>query len=162
MNTKISYNLPAFVLVPSVLLGAACCTNQGKKQKADLKPNILILMSDNHSWDHLGCYGDKVIKTPNIDNLAESGIRFTNAYCSAPSSAPARASMLTGQDFWRLEEAANLWGSFPPEFKTYTELLALENYLVGFEGKGWGPGDYEAGGRNKNPAGDKYNSFEEF
>lgn len=162
MITKKSYNLPAIVLVPSFILGTAGCTNQVKKPKAELRPNILILMSDNHSWDHLGCYGDKVIKTPNIDNLAESGIRFTNAYCSAPSSAPARAAMLTGQDFWRLEEAANLWGSFPPEFKTYTQLLANDNYLVGFEGKGWGPGDYEAGGRDKNPAGNKYNSFEEF
>ncbi len=125
-------------------------------------PHILILMSDNHSWNHLGCYGDQILKTPNIDKLSEQGIRFTNAYCSAPSCSPARASMLTGQDIWRLEEAANLWGGFPSHFEVYTEMLEEAGYLVGFEGKGWGPGDYEASGRSRNPAGDRYNSFEEF
>ena len=131
-------------------------------EKAPPKPNILILMSDNHSWNHLGCYGDPVVNTPNINKLAGQGIRFTNAYCSAPSCAPARASMLTGQDIWRLEEGANLWGSLPNKFRVYTEMLEDAGYHVGFEGKGWGPGNYEAGGRKRNPAGDKYNSFEEF
>jgi arylsulfatase A-like enzyme len=126
------------------------------------KPNILILMSDNQSWNHLGCYGDKVVKTPNIDKIAFQGIRFTNAYCSAPSCAPARASMLTGQDIWRLEEGANLWGSLPDKFTVYTDMLEKEGYHVGFEGKGWGPGNYEASGRKRNPGGDKYSSFEDF
>ena len=97
-----------------------------------IRPNILILMSDNHSWNHLGCYGDPVLNTPVIDKLSEQGIRFTNAYCSAPSCAPARASMLTGQDMWRLEEAANLWGSFPARFQVYTEMLEDAGYLVGY------------------------------
>ena len=147
-------------LLTGALLAGRGCGPDADKEK--IKPNILILMSDNHSWNHLGCYGDPVIKTPNIDKLSEQGIRFTNAYCSAPSCSPARASMLTGQDIWRLEEAANLWGGFPSHFKVYTELLEAEGYLVGFEGKGWGPGDFEAGGRSRNPAGDRYNSFEEF
>jgi arylsulfatase A-like enzyme len=135
----------------------------GPEKKMDqTRPNILILMSDNHSWNHLGCYGDPVLKTPTIDRLAEEGIRFTNAYCSAPSCAPARASMLTGQDIWRLEEAANLWGTFPAKFRVYTDMLEAAGYLVGYEGKGWGPGDYEAGWRIRNPAGQRYNSFEEF
>jgi N-sulfoglucosamine sulfohydrolase len=110
----------------------------------------------------LGCYGDPVIKTPAIDQLSEKGIRFTHAYCSAPSCTPARASMLTGQDIWRLEEGANLWGTLPAKFQVYTDLLEQTGYLVGFEGKGWGPGDFEAGGRSRNPAGERYHSFEEF
>lgn len=126
------------------------------------RPNFLILMSDNHSWNHLGCYGDPVLKTPNIDRMAEQGIRFTNAYCSAPSCTPARASMLTGQDIWRLEEGANLWGILPAKFTVYPELLEEAGYLVGYEGKGWGPGGYEPGGRERNPGGDQYDSFEEF
>lgn len=134
----------------------------GEAQHEATKPNILILMSDNHSWNHLGCYGDPVINTPNIDKLAEQGIRFTHAYCSAPSCTPARASMLTGQDIWRLEEAANLWGTFPAKFQVYTDMLEEAGYLVGYEGKGWGPGDYKPGGRKRNPAGNKYNTFEEF
>lgn len=145
-----------------IFLAVLGCTNQKEPQKQKIKPNILILMSDNQSWNHLGCYGDRVIKTPVIDELAKNGVRFTNAYCSAPSCAPARAAMLTGQDFFRLEEAANLWGTFPKKYKVYTQLLMENGYLVGSEGKGWGPGNYEAGGWEHNPAGKQYNSFEEF
>ena len=142
-----------------VLIALGCGT---KKETGISPPNILILMSDNHSWDHLGCYGDPVLKTPTIDRLAENGIRFTNAYCSAPSCTPARASMLTGKDIWMLEEGANLWGILPAKYEVYTDMLEEGGYLVGHEGKGWGPGDYQAGGRTRNPAGDRYNSFEEF
>ncbi len=149
----------AFAIVAGIfLLGGSCIQKKSKHPR----PNFLILMSDNQSWNHLGCYGDPVLKTPNIDKLADQGIRFTYAYCSAPSCAPARASMLTGQDIWRLEEAANLWGGFPKKFKVFTELLEEAGYLVGSEGKGWGPGDYEASGRTRNPSGERYNSFEEF
>ena len=125
-------------------------------------PNFLILMSDNHSWNHLGCYGDATVKTPNIDKLAEEGVRFTHAFCPSPSCTPARAAMLTGQDIWRLEEGANLWGTMPSHFAAYTDLLEQAGYLVGYEGKGWGPGDHEAGGWTRNPAGQRYGSFEEF
>ena len=64
------------------------CVRETKNEMS--KPNILILMSDNHSWDHLGCYGDPVIQTPTIDKLSAQGIRFNHAYCSAPSCTPAR------------------------------------------------------------------------
>ncbi len=154
------FRILSLTILTAILLTGGGCGTDVKKEKT--KPNILILMSDNHSWNHLGCYGDAVIQTPNIDKLSEQGIRFTNAYCSAPSCSPARASMLTGQDIWRLEEAANLWGGFPAHFKVYTEMLEEAGYLVGSEGKGWGPGDYEASGRTRNPAGERYNSFEEF
>jgi arylsulfatase A-like enzyme len=149
----------ALIICLGTLLLGGCGSNE---KKVVIRPNILILMSDNHSWNHLGCYGDPVIKTPVIDNLAAGGIRFTNAYCSAPSCTPARASMLTGQDIWRLEEGANLWGTLPAKFQVYTDLLEEAGYMVGYEGKGWGPGDHESGGRSRNPAGTKFNSFEEF
>jgi N-sulfoglucosamine sulfohydrolase len=147
------------ILITGVLLLGRCNSEKGKEQ---IRPNILILMSDNQSFKHLGCYGDPIVKTQNIDNLAQGGVRFSNAFCSTPSSSPARASMLTGQDMWRLEEGANLWGIFPSKFQVYTDLLEESGYLVGIEGKGWGPGDYIAGGCKRNPGGDQYNSFEEF
>jgi N-sulfoglucosamine sulfohydrolase len=53
-------------------------------------------------------------------------------------------------------------GSLPSRFTVYTDLLEAAGYLVGHEGKGWGPGDYESGGWTRNPVGDRYNSFEEF
>ncbi len=136
----------------------------GCQQPKDIakQPNFMILMSDNHSWDHLGCYGDKVVKTPTIDGIAQEGIRFTNAFCSAPSCTPARASMLTGQDIWRLGEGANLWGRLPANFEVYPDILEKAGYLVGIQGKGWGPGGVEESGRDRNPGGDRYDSFEEF
>ncbi|WP_372932920.1 sulfatase family protein [Mariniphaga sediminis] len=149
--------LPLFFVA---LISFSGCRQEEKKEEH--RPNFIILMSDNHSWEHLGSYGDPVLKTPAIDKLAADGLRFNHAYCSAPSCAPARASMLTGQDIWRLEEAANLWGDFPAKFKVFTQLLEESGYLVGHEGKGWGPGDWEASGRTENPAGNKFYSFEEF
>ena len=139
----------------------ACLIGCAPSQKIE-PPNFLILMSDNHSWNHLGCYGDTTVRTPNIDRVADEGVRFNHAYCPAPSCTPARSAMLTGQDIWRLEEGANLWGTLPSHFPVFTDLLEEAGYLVGYEGKGWGPGNYEAGGWARNPGGDRYGSFEEF
>ncbi len=130
--------------------------------QAQDRPNILLLMSDNHSWNHLGCYGDEVVRTPNIDSVAERGVRFTQAFCAAPSCSPARAGLLTGQDTWRLEEGANLWGILPDHFTVYPDLLDDAGYHVGHYGKGWGPGSVPVSGRETNHAGEKYSSFDEF
>ncbi len=63
-----------------------------------MKPkNHLFLMSDEHSRRTLGCYGDIIVKTPNLDKLAASGTRFTNAYTPSPICVPARASLATGR-----------------------------------------------------------------
>ena len=144
--------------------GAAMLGFAGRSISAEraAKPNILILMTDNQYAPHLGCYGDKVVKTPNIDKMAKKGVRFTNTFCSAPSCAPSRAGYLTGQDIWRLEEGANLHGILPKKFPIYTDLLSDSGYFVGYEGKGWGPGNVPDSGREQNPAGTKYKSFEEF
>ena len=140
------------------LLLQSCSTHKSEKDR----PNILLLMSDNQYSDHLGCYGDPVVKTPNIDQMAGQGVRFTNAYCAAPSCSPARAGLLTGQDIWRLEEGANLWGILPNKFNFYTDLLKESGYFVGCQGKGWGPGSVEDSGREINHGGKKYESFDEF
>jgi arylsulfatase A-like enzyme len=119
-------------------------------------------MSDNQYWSHAGCYGDQVVKTPNMDRIAHEGVRFTNAFCNSPSCSPSRAGMLTGQDTWRLKEGADLWSILSTEYKTYPDLLEASGYQVGFQGKGWGPGSFEASGRKRNPGGDEYKSFAEF
>lgn len=126
------------------------------------RPNILLIMSDNQSSNHLGCYGDPVVKTPNIDQIAQQGVKFTQAYCAAPSCTPARAGMLTGQDIWRLEEGANLHGILPKKFPLYTDLLEESGYFVGAQGKGWGPGNVKDSGREYNPSGRQYKSFGSF
>ena len=61
------------------------------------KPNILWICTDQQRYDTLGCYGNKYVKTPNLDKLAASGVRFTNAYVQNPVCMPSRASFLTGR-----------------------------------------------------------------
>lgn len=63
-------------------------------------PNILLIMTDQQRWDTLGCYGNKIIETPNLDWLASQGTVFRNAYTPSPSCIPARASLLTGMTPW--------------------------------------------------------------
>ena len=115
---KLNYKLIQLLLAAIVFVG---CNDSKKKEISKKRPNILILMTDNHSSNHVGAYGDHVIKTPNIDAVAKNGVLFDNAFCAAPSCSPARAAMLTGQDIWRLGEGANLWGGFPQE-KVYTKI----------------------------------------
>jgi N-sulfoglucosamine sulfohydrolase len=118
-----------------------------------LKPNILFCISDDQSWLHAGAYGSKMVKTPAFDRVAHEGVLFTNAFVSAPSCTPSRGAILTGQAFYRLREAAQLWGMIEASFDVYPDMLAKSGYFVGFTGKGWGPGDWELGGRKTNPAG---------
>ena len=60
-------------------------------------PNVLVLLSDQHSPHVLGCAGDPVVATPHLDRLAAGGVRFGSAYCQAPLCVPSRMSFLTGQ-----------------------------------------------------------------
>ena len=59
--------------------------------------NVLVIMTDELRRDTLGCYGNKIVQTPNIDALANRGVQFENAYTPSPICVPARASIATGQ-----------------------------------------------------------------
>ena len=67
-------------------------TEQQKK-----KPNVVFILTDDQGFWSLGCYGNEEIRTPNLDRLAERGVRFDNFYCVSPVCSPARASLLTGR-----------------------------------------------------------------
>ncbi len=129
---------------------------------AATRPDILLLLADDWSYPHAGAYGDLVVKTPTFDRLAREGALFTNAYCAAPSCTPSRAALLTGLVPHQLEEGGQLWGSLPRKFEVYPDLLEAAGYYVGQTRKGWGPGDFKAGGRERNPAGPQFASFAEF
>jgi choline-sulfatase len=62
-----------------------------------MKPNILVIMSDQHSKHVLGCYGNTIVRTPHLDRLALEGVRFTNAYCPSPLCVPSRMSFMTAR-----------------------------------------------------------------
>jgi len=133
-----------------------------RRCRAARKPNILFAIADDQSWCHTGAMGDPVVKTPTFDRIAREGALFTHAYCSAPSCTPSRGAILTGQDFWRLEEGACLWSTLPAKFAVYPEMLSDAGYHVGQTRKGWGPGRIEPGGRTQNPAGARYKGFAQF
>jgi arylsulfatase len=73
------------------LLAAACAVH------AQGRPNVVIFIGDDISADDFGCYGHPTIKTPNVDQLAGRGVRFSNAYLTAPSCSPSRTSLITGR-----------------------------------------------------------------
>jgi N-sulfoglucosamine sulfohydrolase len=123
---------------------------------ADSRPNILFCISDDQSWCHTSIAGEPVIKTPNFDRVAREGLLFNNAYTSCPSCAPSRASILTGQDFWRLEEGGLLFGRLQKKFAVYPHLLEKSGYVVGKTGKGYKPADRSADYCWKDPAGEGY------
>ena len=80
--------------MPLLSPGASAAVSSGSK------PNILYLMTDQHRSDCLGCAGNRIIKTPNLDSIAADGVRFSNAYTSTPSCTPARSAILTGLSPW--------------------------------------------------------------
>ena len=78
------------------------------------KPNIVLILSDDHGWSQLGCYGSAFYESPNIDRLASQGMRFTNAYAAAPVCSPTRASIMTGKYPARLHLTDFIPGRRPP------------------------------------------------
>ena len=130
-------------------------------QPAGKRPNILLIIADDMSLN-AGIYGEQAIKTPGMDGVAASGVYFNNAYCTASSCTPSRASILTGKYPHELEEGGNLWSSLPLKFPNYTRILEAAGYSIGLTGKGWGPGQFAPGGYKQNPAGPDFKSFDDF
>jgi len=77
-----------------ILFGTA--NNWAYAQTAD-KPNIVFILADDLGWTDLGCFGSKYYQTPNIDRLAQQGMKFTNAYSNGPNCAPTRACLMSGR-----------------------------------------------------------------
>lgn len=64
---------------------------------AQKKPNIIFIMVDDMGYADLGCYGSKINKTPNIDQMAKDGVKLTQAYSAAPVCTPSRTAFMTGR-----------------------------------------------------------------
>lgn len=107
------------------------------EQIKDDRPNILFIVSDDQRWDTLGVYGNKDIKTPNLDRLAKEGALFTNGYVAAPRCCPSRASFLTGLYPHQTGIITNGRGetTIPKGVKTLPQYLNDADYLTGFVGK---------------------------
>jgi arylsulfatase A-like enzyme len=118
---------------------------------APSKPNIIFVLSDDLAQGDLGCYGQKLIKTPNLDRMAREGTRFTQAYCGTTVCAPSRASLITGLDTGHSPIRANREiqpeGQKPLPAGTFTvaRLLKDAGYATACIGK-WGMGMFDTTG----------------
>ncbi|MEX2232332.1 MAG: sulfatase-like hydrolase/transferase, partial [Cyclobacteriaceae bacterium] len=108
-------------------------------------PNIIFILADDLGYGDLSCYGQKHFRTPNIDKLAQQGIRFTNHYSGSPVCAPSRSALMTGlhtgHTFVRGNKEVRPEGQWPlpDEAYTLTEMLKSSGYVTGVFGK-WGLG----------------------
>lgn len=124
---------------------------------ADRRPNVIFIMADDLGWGELGCYGQKVIRTPRIDQLASQGLRFTQFYSGHAVCAPSRCALMTGmhtghayirnngnpQDLEALKQQFG-WEfpgqhPIPADSITVTKLFKEAGYATGAMGK-WGLG----------------------
>ena len=91
MKTTMLIVFSGFVILLGILF--VQCSEKSIEQK----PNIVLILADDLGWSQIGCYGSDFYQTPNIDQLAKEGMRFTDAYAAAPVCSPTRASILTGK-----------------------------------------------------------------
>ncbi len=106
------------------------------------KPNIIWIMADDLSWGDIGCFGQELIRTPNIDRLAAEGMRFTQCYSGSAVCAPSRSSLMQGLHQGHATVRGNMIGSYrhtlqPGEDVTVANVLRDAGYATGIFGK-WG------------------------
>src|ERR1700741_4770462 len=76
---------------------AACLFSCQQERKHSARPNIIVIMTDDHAKNSISTYGSKLINTPNIDRLADEGVKFNRAFATKALCGPSRAVMLTGK-----------------------------------------------------------------
>lgn len=109
-------------------------------------PNIILILADDLGYGHLGCYGQRRIRTPRLDAMAAEGVRFRNFYAGAPVCAPSRACLMTGRHMGHNPLRSNRGGAaLPGEVVTMAEILRIAGYRTGCFGK-WGMGMDETAG----------------
>ena len=124
--------------------------------EADDRPNIIFILVDDLGYGDLGCYGQKLIKTPRLDQMASEGMLFTDFYAGNTVCAPSRSVLMTGQHMGHTHVRGNAGGpdmskqSLRPQDVTVAEVLKAAGYTTGLCGK-WGLGDDALGGRQGLP-----------
>ncbi len=124
----------AVVLLLTCFLGRLGAQNE--TVTASKRPNIVFILTDDQRWDALGCMGNPVIQTPNIDRLAAQGVRFTNHFVTTSICCVSRASMFSGQ-YQRRHGIGDFNTPFTPQrwAATYPALMRANGFHTGFIGK---------------------------
>lgn len=119
------------------MMGPFASTPLFAKEK---KPNILFILTDDHRYDAFSCMGHPVVKTPNLDRIANEGANFTNTFVTTSLCSPSRASFLTGQYAHTHGVVTNhtMWNDANI---TFMELIKKAGYDTAFIGKWHMPGD---------------------
>lgn len=102
---------------------------------ADQRPNVIVFIADDVSWNDYGCYGNSAARTPNIDALAEAGIRFDRAYLTASSCSPSRSSIITGRYPHNNGAGAELHQPISGHIPWFPEVLRDAGYYTALSGK---------------------------
>jgi len=138
MKKKINSYLGQLLALALLFIVVAC--NPSSKKALDsstMLPNIVIFLTDDLGYGDLGCYGNPIIKSPNIDKLASEGIRFTDMHSAGTVCSPSRASLLTGRHPYRLGFYYILGGGahLTADEVTLPTLLKQRGYETFFAGK---------------------------
>jgi len=118
------------------------------------KPNIIFIMADDLGYGELGCYGQRLIQTPNLDRMAAEGMKFTRFYAGATVCAPSRSVLMTGKHSGHGRVRGNAGGTnsvaqmLRSEDVTVAEVLKGRRYATGLVGK-WGLGLNDEGHPNR-------------
>jgi len=104
------------------------------------KPNIIYILADDLGYGDLGCYGQKTLKTPNLDRMAREGMRFTRHYAGSTVCAPSRCVLMTGLHTGHARIRGNGPGQLLPGDVTFAKVLQQNDYQTGCFGK-WGIGN---------------------
>lgn len=127
---------PIVLLAAAVLFPAVCVPSAAPMAR---RPNIIFIMADDLGYGDLGSYGQRIVRTPNLDRMAAEGISFTQYYAGSTVCAPSRSVLMTGQHTGHTWIRGNSKDNLRPEDITVAEVLRGAGYATGLVGK-WGLG----------------------
>ena len=127
MKRRDFIQLPAVSGIPAMPGAVETPSTPQGKSAARERPNLLVLMSDQHNPHVYGAYGDRTVKTPNLDSLAQNGVTFEHTYCQAPLCVPSRMTFLTGQQASEIKVWTNS-DYLPSDIPTFAHSLGAEGY----------------------------------